>query len=235
MTTDLLELEHRLRTEIDTVASWNRADRGTSTGKNQYVGRTESGLLVLRKVASPDRSVNFYEAPHLARNEEAAYLIAKTGGFDDLMTPCICRRTTVSEYGFVVEASFQIICDGHQPKAASVINERDGLRALAFDIVIRNMDRRLANMLIRPDGKLLLIDHSRSFQKWSQFPFEKALHHRFATKAIPDDVLDGLNEIRRCLPDRVYELLDDANVMARLRRRTTELIACGQLSANLLD
>jgi hypothetical protein len=229
-TTDLLNLEHRLRSEF--VAHWDRINPGTSTGKHQYIGTTPSGLMVLRKVTFPNiLRLTAWDAEQLVRNEEAAYLVAKEMGLDDLITPCISSRTTVAEFpSAVVNVSHQVwVNDADYIASVDVVDERDGIRALVFDLVTMNKDRHRKNILVRPDGKMLLIDHAVSFYKWTQFEWRYFLHKRFAGKDIPDDLLDGLDRVLAFLPDRVFELLDGGSAVAKMRQRAHVLRDAGKI------
>ena len=103
-----------------------------------------------------------------------------------------------------------------------------------FDNLIYNEDRNLGNILIEPDWKLWMIDHTRAFRRWKelmnpeQVQFaERSLWEKLQTldetevRAKLKDFLkpaelNGLIERKGLLVDHIQKLIDDRGEKAVL-------------------
>ena len=103
-----------------------------------------------------------------------------------------------------------------------------------FDNLIYNEDRNLGNILIEPDWKLWMIDHTRGFRRWKelldpdQIQFaerslweklqaldETLVRERLEKFLIPAE-MNGLIERKSLLVDHIQKLIDDRGEKAVL-------------------
>lgn len=98
---------------------------------------------------------------HATEREAAAWEVAKVVGMDDMVAPAVIREVG-GRRGVVIawqdgqvayKAGFDERYDG----------EKDAARAAIFDYVIGNRDRHNGNWMVRPDGRIALIDHGLAF------------------------------------------------------------------------
>ncbi len=167
-----------------------------------------------------ERSGMTFEFTDRYANERAAYLLDRTLGIG-MVAPAVIRTLDGVEGALVAWVS-DAICErdratpGLSPgEILSRSRQRDVMAV--FDALIANVDRNLGNRLTSPlDGKLHLIDHSRSFRldrkpskEFLDSPssLPRALHDRLAT-------LD-----RKALSERFGGLVTKQQVKALLARR----------------
>lgn len=112
------------------------------------------------------------------RREVAASLIADLLGMHDMVPPTTFRHEQDQGIG-----SIQQIVDG-EPAGALDKNDRfkdseGALRAAIFDYIIGHQDRHTNNWMIRPDGKIVLIDNGLAFPvEKSRSDFDLGKRHR---------------------------------------------------------
>ncbi len=151
-----------------------------------------------------ERSGMTFELTDRYANERAAYLLDRMLGIG-MVAPAVIRTLDGVEGALVAWVS-DAICErdragpGLSPEEIlSRSRQRDVMEV--FDALIANVDRNLGNRLTSPlDGKLHLIDHSRSFRL-----------DRKPSKAF----LDSPSSLPRALLDRL-EALDRDSLLARL-------------------
>jgi hypothetical protein len=119
----------------------------------------------------PDRDVWFFRDHHI--HEPAAYALSELLGFE--MVPPAVRRSVRGR-----GASVQIWIEGvmvaieRYERGIQPPDQRDYMLQLyqmrLFDNLINNLDRNLGNILIDPDWRIWLIDHSRAFVRDRKLP-----------------------------------------------------------------
>lgn len=146
------------------------------------------------------------------RYEVAAYRLDKALGLG--MVPATVERHESGRPG-----SCQLFADGAEPlrdkmerseemsPAAVVHWRRGGYLQQAFDNLIGNSDRSQGNILLTPDWRWVLIDHSRAFR--TEAAYTKALP--FDEKMLPDGEL--MKELPRAFVERL-RALDEAAITA---------------------
>jgi hypothetical protein len=103
-----------------------------------------------------------------------------------------------------------------------------------FDNLIYNEDRNLGNILIEPDWKLWMIDHTRAFRRWKELPnpdkiqfaerglwekllaLDETLVRERLQKFINTAEMNGLIERTSLLVDHIQELIEDRGEKAVL-------------------
>jgi hypothetical protein len=107
------------------------------------------------------------------RNEPAAYEVARMIGLDHLY-PAV-RREVQGRSGSVqlwVEGTMserdRLARDLHPPDLNAWLNQGADMRV--FDNLINNFDRNQSNILVDPEWKIWLIDHTRGFGREQQLP-----------------------------------------------------------------
>jgi len=150
--------------------------------------------------------------PDCWRYEVAAYRMDKALGLG--MIPATVERHEGGRPG-----SCQLFADDAEPlrkkigrpeemTPAAVANwRRGGYLQQAFDNLIGNSDRSQGNILITPDWRWVLIDHSRAFR--AEAAYTKALP--FTEKQFPDGEL--MKELPRTFVEKL-RALDEAAIMA---------------------
>jgi hypothetical protein len=157
------ELEECLRTAriLDVVAPGNI---GGAHDKRLLI--LEGAVGVIAKPADASG-----EAPQMMRREVAAWVLARTLGWSDLLAATVLRHIRSFSSGEQVEASIMIAWPNCQPDQDPGFDENDIWRAAVFDASIRQSDRAGHNWLCVPavggggTPKLKLIDHGYGF--WS--------------------------------------------------------------------
>jgi len=137
-----------------------------------------------------DRDVPFFRDHYI--NEPAAYALSELLGFE--MVPPAVRRTVRGK-----RASVQIWVEGvmvalernerglQPPDPQHYLKQLDQMRV--FDNLINNIDRNMGNILIDPEWRIWLIDHSRSFMR------HKALPAPEGVRRIESDVWERLQKV----------------------------------------
>ena len=107
------------------------------------------------------------------RNETAAYEVARLVGLDHLY-PAV-RREVQGRNGSVqlwvegvVSERERLAANSHPPSIDEWLDQGSDMRV--FDNLINNFDRNQGNILVDPDWKIWLIDHTRSFGREQQLP-----------------------------------------------------------------
>jgi len=83
-----------------------------------------------------------------------------------------------------------------------------------FDQLVYNDDRNPGNLLIDPDWKIWMIDHTRCFRTFSDLPAPEKI--RFCEKGLWEN-LKNLDEV--VVKERLKDLLKSSEIKALLKRR----------------
>ncbi|MDE2101638.1 MAG: hypothetical protein KGL39_30610 [Patescibacteria group bacterium] len=125
---------------------------------SSYLDMEGANAATTRLVKLQDDGRGVFKTDEGKWNEVAAYEIAKAVGMGDLVPPTVMRTINGEE------GSLQQFQEGsHRMKAGEVMSAPDLARAVAFDLMIGNLDRHGGNFLIGADGKLRLIDNGLAF------------------------------------------------------------------------
>jgi len=157
-----------------------------------------------------------------ARSERAAYVVSRVLGFDNV-PPTVLREIDGQR------GSLQLWIEGAESLAD--LTDRRGemppnfveqMEAIwAFDNLVFNVDRHPGNILVGPDGRLWMIDHTQSFQ------YDSKLLDADSLFALPATMWGRLATIDE---PELEEILDDAlngtqiSALLKRRQRMLELI-----------
>ena len=137
-----------------------------------------------------------YTAGQCYKREQAAWEVAKVVGMDDMVPAAVERHHPDHGPGVIIDA-----VDGQE--AEKVMNRhgdafdgmRDCQRAAVFDYIIQNVDRHEKNWMVKPDGKVALIDHGYCLAtKDNHFAYadnDQFKQHINLSKPIPTDIKDA--------------------------------------------
>jgi hypothetical protein len=95
----------------------------------------------------------------------------------------------------------------------------------AFDNLIANVDRHMANILITKDWRMILIDHTRSFRSSEEFTTkliytEKHKEGPRIMRKLPRGYVEKLKTLNfEMIKDMVQEYLTDREIEAVLKRK----------------
>lgn len=151
------------------------------------------------------------------RYELAAYLLDRRLGMN--MAPVTVLREINGERGALTEWVEDATSEARRMKKELAVPEllrHQQSMMRMFDALIFNVDRHESNQLVTPDGKLHLIDHSRSFRKQRSLP--KGFVNTPA--GVSPEVFRNLQSLES---EELLELLGDVlspvQVKALMRRR----------------
>jgi hypothetical protein len=182
--------------------------------------KTVDGLTGLRMGGTSLAELNQADRYHY---DIAAYLLDRMLGLN--MVPVTVYRELNGEPGsltFWIENAI----DETERKRLEIQPIGDKASRLVFDLLIFNEDRNTGNILYTlDDGRMYLIDHSRSFRTYTGRP--RSL--KKTEIVIPDDLRERLAALE---PDRIREVLSpwlqEVQIQALLKRRE-RLISAAQL------
>lgn len=152
--------------------------------------------------------------PGLHRRELAAYRLSEAMGLD-LVPPTVIRE------GPLGEGSLQWFVDvDHQQHYFTIHESRpdlhDVLRRFAvFDVVANNTDRKSGHVLIDADDHVWGIDHGLCFA--ADFKLRTVVWE-FGGEAVPDELLDVVEQLANSVPLGIAALLADDEVEALAER-----------------
>jgi predicted unusual protein kinase regulating ubiquinone biosynthesis (AarF/ABC1/UbiB family) len=138
-----------------------------------------------------------YTAGGSYKREIAAYELAKVMGFADLLPTTIERTHPEKGVGAMIEwVPGKPARD--MPEAMKYDGKVDNIRAAVFDYILENVDRHPGNWMVKPDGKLVLIDHGyylttkSNIAHWNRN--DQLLNNLDRSERIPDHVKASMRD-----------------------------------------
>ena len=182
--------------------------------------------LGVTQLSTGPPEVNFQDS---WQTEIPAYVVDMTIGLG--MVPATIERRVQNKVGSLQwwVASMMPEAERQKQKLEPPDREawdREVLKMKLFDQLIYNVDRHSNNILITPDFRLRLIDHSRSFRA------QKALRNPEQLTRFSKSLLDGLQRLNyQDLRKQTSRYLVDAQIKTLIERRDAILALAAKLVA----
>jgi hypothetical protein len=149
----------------------------------------------------------------------AAYRLAKLINLTDMVPVCVSRVVDGKPAGVdwwvdnvLMDEKERVTKNIQPPDAARWRGQMDTIRV--FDQLIYNMDRSEENLLITTNWDVWMIDHSRTFRKWTSLRNPAAITH------CRPDLLQGLKNLQRAdVVQQLSPFITDDEINGLMARR----------------